>query len=291
MEAYYEDELVTLYLGDCREITAWQSADALVTDPPYGRGWKQGSLHSREKQWAPDGCAGISGDKSTDLRDYVLSAWAGRAVCFGDLMLPPPSNTKQVLVYQKPKDAGRRGATAGIRRDLEAIYLIGSWSSGISAGRGSLFRSGAAMTSGSFGLAKRYSHPHAKPEDLCEELIGLFDPKPTLLADPFAGGGSILVAARNLGIKAIGVEIEEEFAENAAKRLSQQTLFCLPTLSVLNFYLVADYPVEVGFSESATSPSVTNRLAFSIFIRGRISGCITCVVCGHPGLLDSSGRS
>jgi site-specific DNA-methyltransferase (adenine-specific) len=224
---YYSDELVTLYLGDCREIPEWRAASLLVTDPPYGRGWKQGALHAWAKSRAPDDHAGIAGDKDTSLRDYVLSAWDQKpAICFGDLMLAPPAGTKQVLVYQKPKDAGRRGTMAGLRRDLEAIYLIGTWPSGISTGRGSLFSSGAAMTSGGAGLSARYGHPHAKPVDLIEELIGLAD-KPALLADPFAGSGSILEAARNLGIKAVGVEIEEQYAEKIAKRLSQQTLFIM----------------------------------------------------------------
>ena len=217
-EPYWSDGLVTLYLGDCREVTGWLSADVLVTDPPYGRSWRQGRINKR--RWASDRHDGISGDADTGRRDGMLRAWGDRkAIVFGDLMLAPPPGTKQTLIYKKPPQAGTRGTTSGFRRDVEAVYLIGPWPSGL-GGRSSVIATGAPELSNI--IAKRYGHPHAKPVDVMETLISICPSG--VIADPFAGSGSTLVAARNQGRRAIGVEIEERYCEAAARRLSQGIL-------------------------------------------------------------------
>jgi site-specific DNA-methyltransferase (adenine-specific) len=148
--------------------------------------------------------------------------WGDRpAIVFGDLMLPPPAGTRQVLAYRKAPDAGLRGAMAGFRRDLEAVYLIGPWPAGL-GGRSSLLTTGARVQGSDHGIAARSGHSHAKPVDVLETLLNACPPG--VIADPFAGSGSTLVAARNVGRKAIGVEVDERYAERAARRLSQMVL-------------------------------------------------------------------
>jgi site-specific DNA-methyltransferase (adenine-specific) len=137
-------------------------------------------------------------------------------------MLPKPMGTKLVGAYRKPVDAGLRGAMGGVRRDLEAIYLIGPWPSGI-GGRSSLFATAAVLVGSPHGVvAKAGGHPHTKPQDVMEELLLLTE---GCVADPFAGSGSTLFAAKAVGRKAIGVELDERYCEIAAKRLAQDTLF------------------------------------------------------------------
>jgi DNA modification methylase len=216
---YWSDGRVSLYLGDCRIVTEWMGADVLVTDPPYGIGY--GRKHGT---WAmpADRPARIEGDVDTSLRDWVLAQWSGPAMVFGDLKLAAPPQTTQVLIYRKPPDAGTHGAAAGFRHDVEAVYLIGKWPHGL-GGRSSVIESGARMVGGQMGPAGRYGHPHAKPVDVMEQLIAAC-PVGTI-ADPNAGAGSTLIAARNQGRPAIGVELEERYCEMAARRLSQGDLF------------------------------------------------------------------
>jgi site-specific DNA-methyltransferase (adenine-specific) len=219
MKPYFSDDSVTLYLGDCREIADWLTADVLVTDPPYGRNWKQGRARTTH---ADDSHAGIAGDRDTTTRDAALQMWGDRhAVAFGDLMLSPPIGTRQVGIYRKGADAGNKGTFGGFRRDVEAIYFIGPWKAGLN-GRSSVLASSATLQGGSHGLTGRYGHPHAKPVDVMETLIAACPPG--MVADPFAGSGSTLVAARNQGRKAIGIEMEERYCELIALRLSQGAL-------------------------------------------------------------------
>lgn len=219
MEPYYRDDNVTLYLGDCLEITEWLAADVLVTDPPYGRAWRQGDLGGARNAASKDG---IANDSDTSARDNALAMWGGKpGIVFGDLMLAPPSRNKLTCIYHKAHPtSGLRGAIAGVRRDAEAIYLVGKWPSGI-GGRSSVFAARRAAA-GAYGMvAEHGGHPHTKATDVMEQLVQITE---GTIADPFSGSGSTLIAARNQGRKAIGVELEERYCELIARRLDQMCL-------------------------------------------------------------------
>ncbi len=219
MDPYYQDEWVTLYHGDALKIQEWLAADVLVTDPPYGRAWKQGALAMRASNAHP----GIANDESTGTRDAALALWGDTrpAIAFGDLMLAPARGTRQVLIYQKPPNAGTRGAMGGFRRDAEAIYLIGPWKSGL-GGLSSVIRTKAPTQGNPSSIQGRTGHPHAKPNDVMQALLSMC--QPGVIADPFAGSGSTLVAAKALGLRSVGVELIERDCETAALRLSQDVL-------------------------------------------------------------------
>jgi DNA methylase len=218
---YYEADGIRLWHGDCRDLTDWLTADVLVTDPPYGIGWSRSAFNSRDTH------PGIANDGDTSVRDTALNLWGDRpAVVFGSPLLPPPADTRQTLVWAKPPDTGSRAAMGGWRRDWEAIHLTGPWTQAPAA-RSSILRSGAPslvpLVAARYRRDTGTGHPHTKPVDVMETLIASCPPG--MVADPFAGSGSTLLAARAQGRRAIGVELEERYCEVIARRLAQGDLF------------------------------------------------------------------
>jgi site-specific DNA-methyltransferase (adenine-specific) len=218
-DPYWQGDGITLYHGDCRDIPAWLAADVLVTDPPYGIGWSIGDYcaTTRPKSNRSTPHPGIIGDGDTSVRDAALAAWGDRpGLVFGDIRQPFPARTRRVLVWQKPADSGLMGSIAW-RGDWEPIFMVGRWPQ-IPATRSSVIRSG-------FGSHRQYAqgvHPHAKPGDVMCQLI---DGCPQgVVADPFAGSGSTLIAARLMGRECVGVEIDEKYCEVIARRLAQGVL-------------------------------------------------------------------
>lgn len=213
---YYADEQVTLYLGDCREITEWLAGDVLVTDPPYGMALTSG-------MGGQHGDLRIAGDETTEARDAALNAWGGvrPALVFSRWSLPLVGASMR-LTWDKGEHVGMGDLTMPWKPNTEDIYVFGRGFSGPRRGSSVLRHLAVAGCVGRKNTGRR-NHPTEKPIDLMEALVSACPPG--VIADPFAGSGSTLVAARNLGRRAIGVELEERYCETIARRLAQD---CLP---------------------------------------------------------------
>lgn len=215
MEPYYSDEFVTLYHGDCLEIDAWLAADVLVTDPPYGIAWQTGQTSRAHTPIVES----VAGDEDTAARDATLRSWGDRpAVLFGSWRAPRPANCRHRLIWHKA--ARKPGfSTAPWFPTDEEVYILGRGFGGSPMGT---VIATTEQRDGAHGLVATIGHPTPKPLDLMEQLI--VKCPPGIVADPFAGSGSTLVAAKRLGRKAIGVELDERYCEIAAKRLAQGVL-------------------------------------------------------------------
>jgi DNA modification methylase len=208
---YYADEFVTLYHGDCLEITEWTAADVLVTDPPYGMAYAGDWNHSRAKAGLK---MAVLNDHDTSARDAALDAWHGKpAVVFGRWSMPHPAGTRVCLTWDKGDWPGMGDLALPWGPSTEEIYVLGSGFVGKRSG--SIVR----HTERPNGVAL---HPSQKPLGLLENLLAKCPPG--VIADPFAGSGSTLVAAKAMGRRSIGVELEERYCEIAAKRLAQSVL-------------------------------------------------------------------
>jgi DNA modification methylase len=213
MTVYYQDDLVTLYHGDCLELTDWVSADVLVTDPPYGQAYKSNMDRGSRTNWHD----AIVGDETTESRDAVIELWGHNkaALVFGTWKVEKPKQTKQTIIWDKTPCGFMGDLSIPFGSAHEEIYCLGKigWTGTREA---SIVRAQMLMSSD----RRRPDHPTPKPIGLMEKLIAK---TVGIIADPFAGSGATLRAARNLGRTVIGVELEEQYCELIANRLSQQT--------------------------------------------------------------------
>ena len=206
MSVYYQDESVTLYHGDCREVTAWLEADVLVTDPPYGMAYASG--------WPASWPRSVANDATAEVRDAIIAAWGARpALVFGTWRVPKPMGVAQTLIWDKGDDPGMGDLSFPWGSFWEEVYAFGSGFTG--KRQNGILRGWRCPKSGR-------APPTPKPLGLMGHLIDRCPPG--TIADPFAGSGSTLVAAKQLGRHAIGVELEERYCEVIARRLSQGVL-------------------------------------------------------------------
>ena len=211
IQVFYQDDLVTLLHGDCMDpdaLAQWCAADVLVTDPPYGVAYVSNS--SKYGSTKP-----IVGDEDAGLRDAALDAWGEKpSLVFGRWDVERPANTRQRLIWDKGDSPGMGDLSMPWGKGDEEIYVLGSGWQGT--------RQTNVIRAKGYGSmsARRPNHPTPKPVALMEALIEKCPPG--VIADPFAGSGATLIAARNLGRRSIGVEVDLEYCNIIVSRLLQQ---------------------------------------------------------------------
>jgi len=213
MKPYYEHAGITIYHGDCREVlpTIGDGAAVLLhTDPPFG----------------------VGNFVQTSGRIMGRGENRGRAVSWND-STPPP----EVFAEMRRVSAHRIIWGANFFNCFEdnggAIVWIKEQSmpnfSKADIAACTHFKKTETVTFPwtNFTAARQAQtdHPCERPIALYHWALNYIPPaRSGLVLDPFMGSGTTLVAAKNLGRKAIGIEIEERYCEIAAKRLAQEVL-------------------------------------------------------------------
>lgn len=207
MNPYYQDDWVTLYHARWEDVPTELLAPAavLVTDPPYGIGADSMTLGSRPKWRRVD-----RGDRRWDDKPPEIAgllAMERPTIIWGGNYFRLPLS-KSWLVWDKQNGdtdyADCELAWTNLNKPVRRI--VHRWM-------------GASAHEPEDG---RRLHPTQKPVAVMRWCLTLCPPG--LVLDPFAGSGTTLVAAKSVGRRSIGVEVEERYCEVAANRLRQSTL-------------------------------------------------------------------
>ena len=186
---YYQDEFSTIYCGDCRDILPLlEPVDLVLTDPPYP------DYYASEYKYFE----GIL-DPLKQISSKQFIFWTAKEEF--------PLDYTAIHIWDKKTGCGSQYERIFERNGQKnykvfSKYLINSTVA-------------ASFTGDNFT-----GHPSQKPIKLIQELVG----DELTILDCFMGSGTALVAAKNLGRKAIGIELEEKYCEIAVKRLRQGVL-------------------------------------------------------------------
>jgi DNA modification methylase len=225
MKPYYQHAGMTIYHGDCREILPLlSSATAVVTDPPF---FMPATHYQSRINWQR-----TWGDTSV-LRGF----WAAMM----DAIVPLVKPSGHVLTFCNhesypvfyPEMYNRFDylkaiiwdkchiGLGRIWRNQHEMVIAARWDSSTFNEDG---RVRADVLRHEALPPENREHPVEKPVSLLADLIIPTTVAGQIVLDPFAGSGSTLLAAKNLGRQAIGIEIEEKYCEIAARRLGQEVL-------------------------------------------------------------------
>jgi DNA modification methylase len=212
MTPYFDDGQVAIYHGDAGVVLPTIApVDLLLTDPPYGIGEARGKNKSRSKIAVAKDYGTSEWDDAPPPR-WLIELMRSRAqwqIIFGGnyFDLPPSSCW---LVWDK--DNGES--------DFADCEL--AWTNLPKAVRRKRYR-WAGMLQEPGRPKEHREHPTQKPLQVMTWALSLA-PDATSILDPFMGSGTTLVAAKQLGKRAIGIEREERYCEIAARRLGQGIL-------------------------------------------------------------------
>lgn len=224
MQPYYDHNGITIYHGDCLEIIPQlPRVNLVLADPPYGINTKS------------DGTGKLSPWGDMCNAAYWYTAWlrACRARLAANGGLWSCLNWRSLVTFQKAacdlswpiesllvwdKDWIGPGGQKGLRPSYELVALWAMPQFSIDN------RGIPDIKKVPWSSAKPNGHAAEKPESLMSWLINIASKPNDLIVDPFMGSGTTLVAAKNTGRRAIGIELDEQWCDLAVHRLSQEVM-------------------------------------------------------------------
>jgi len=219
MKPYFDDgKGHVIYHGDCREVLPLISVEhCLLTDIPYNCSQRSNGLRELDYgDW----------DKGFDFADFEQFLLAGRTIstyvwCHETQLSDILKALRRLDMIDRPLAWVKKNPTV-INGDK--VWLPGIEVCAFGKRRGSPFYEHCHPGWWEDSPDDERWHPCQKPLSIIASQIKASTLEEELVLDPFMGSGTTLRAAKDLGRRAIGIEIEEKYCEIAAKRLSQEVL-------------------------------------------------------------------